>query len=238
MATSTTVVQQERHIVVVGKTGCGKSTVANNILDDKVFPVQSNVSSVTGSTVHATAIMTRGGKEYKITMIDTVGLFDTGDNRSNKSIIDEVKKCIKNYAPSGLNLVLFVFKLNRYTPEEEKTFDYIIKNLRGTIDHVSALVITNCDGKSSAARQRIIDDFKASNKTAKIADLMKMGIYTVGFPDLDDLDEEDVSAARSKIERDKEVLIDLIERSTIKHLAEEIRNDSIWENMTEFCKIL
>ena len=227
----------DRNIIVLGKTGCGKSTVSNHILHSDVFTVNSDVASVTESAAHATAKMEYGGKTYQITMIDTVGLFDT-KNRTNKSIIDEVKGCMKSKAAGGLNLVLFIFKHGRFTAEEEETFQFIINNLKDKIAHVSALIITNCDGKNIQARAKIVEDFKSNDKSAPIAAVMGKGIYTVGFPDLSDMDEDEIPIAQKKITKDEEQLLGLIAKCTTKHLKEDIQDEGVWSKVKSFCSIM
>lgn len=227
----------DRHIIIVGKTGVGKSSVANQILDDDSFPVRTDFDSGTTKTAHSDAYLSYKRSTYKITLIDTVGLFDTvvGDN---DYIIDDVKECIKANAPNGLNLVLFVVKNDRFTKEEHDTFQFIIDNLRDKIEDVSALVITRCDGMSQNARDDLITKFCESKATAKFAKFMKKGIYTVGFPDLKMMDSARIPALKEAVKKDREQLLDLIAKSSTKFLGDEIKNEGLWETVYKFCTIM
>ena len=237
MATLVTDTTEERHVVVVGKTGSGKSTVANHMLLGDVFDVKTDVDSVTTRTKHSKVTLSHNGKSYSLTLIDTVGLFDT-NKKGNKSVIEEVKSKITNYAPDGLNLVLFVIKQGRFTAEESETFQFIIDNLKSKIEGASAMVITNCESKSKAARESIVKRFRDSPTTANYAEFMTKGIYTVGFPNVAEMDEDDVPKAKEKMKKDENTLHDLIAAASEKHLAEEIINEALWDKIMKFCSIM
>ena len=227
----------DRHVIVVGKTGCGKSTVANHMMLKEVFDVKTDVDSVTTRTKHCSANLNYKGSNYKLTLIDTVGLFDT-HQRGNKSIIEDVKSSITTCAPDGLNLVLFVIKQSRFTAEEAETFQFIIDNLRGKIQGLSAMIITCCENKNKKSRDEIIKKFRESQTTAKYADFMTKGIYTVGFPNESEMDEEDIPRMKEKMKKDEEQLHELIAGATTKCLKEEIRNETWWDKIKKFCSIM
>ena len=237
MATAPADIVHDRHIILVGKTGCGKSTVANNILRGKIFKVQSDVESTKGKSKHTTTSFKHEEIWYKLMVIDSVGLFDTSP-RDNELIIDDIKDCIKLNAPNGFNLVLFVIKQGRFTSEESEMFDFLISNLKGKIEDVSALIITHCENKSEKAREDYIETFYKSEATKKYAKMMKRGIYTVGFPQLSELDEEDVPRIKEKMKMDEKKLRDLVVKSTTKFLKEEIENEVIVVRTKKFCMIL
>ena len=51
-----------RNVVVVGKTGVGKSTVANKLVGDDVFKVAEELDGVTRTISHCEATIRHGGK--------------------------------------------------------------------------------------------------------------------------------------------------------------------------------
>ena len=138
----------------------------------------------------------------------------------------------------GLNLVLFVIKQGRFTAEEPKTFQFIIDNLKSKIEGASAMIITNCESKNKATRESIVKRFRDSPTTANYAEFMTKGIYTVGFPNLDEMDEDDVPKTKEKMEKDENTLHDLIAAASEKHLKEEIQSETLWAKIKKYCSIM
>lgn len=224
-----TILQERRNIIVLGKTGAGKSTVANTILGQEVFPVSTSVQSVTRRIRRGEAKFTAHNVEYNVKLIDTVGLFDTGAV-TNTTTIEEIKTFFREKVTEGVHLVLFVFKEGRFTPEERDTFDFIIKKFSREISEISALVITNCELKSEKARQAIESEFRDVPTTKHIADFVKQGIYVVGFPKIEDIEEEFRPMMEQKVEADKNKLKMLVQSCDSEpKLAKEIFKDSFWD---------
>ena len=69
--------QPFKKLLVIGKTGTGKSSLCNRIAghdaDSNAFPVSENAESCTQSTVLANVLF-GGNKERPVSLIDTIGL--------------------------------------------------------------------------------------------------------------------------------------------------------------------
>ena len=178
-----------RNVLIIGKTGAGKSTLANKIIGKNVFG--GSVGSCTSVNSHYDAVIVdeRNRKEYTVRIIDTIGFEDTGSKdrtkKSNEQIIESVKRYFQTIAPEGLHLIIFVYRKGRFTQEEKKVFEFTTEIFEANIKPLSALVITQCDNETDEARKEIISNFREDPLTRGIANLMGKGIYAVGFADLE-----------------------------------------------------
>jgi len=196
---------RRRNIVVLGKTGAGKSTVANHIVGQELFQVSDSAASVTMTTNHAEKVFRESDSvEYNIKVIDTVGVFD--HKMTNSAVIKDIKKYFRDKVPEGLSLIIFVFKQGRFTPEERAAFYFIISNFKEHISQISALIITNCEQKDQTHRKRIVEEFQTHEQTREIARFMKKGVHCVGFPQMDEIDEEMKPLLERNIQKDDELL--------------------------------
>ncbi|XP_050391558.1 GTPase IMAP family member 9 isoform X4 [Patella vulgata] len=131
---------QELRVVMVGKTGRGKSALGNSLLRHKVF-----TSTVSGGSV--TSMCKTGYRDMKngkrLVVIDTPGLFDTRVN--NDVISKELVRCIALATP-GPHAFLFVLSVDRFTQEELDTVDHL-QELFGS--DVTKFVLFVFNGKDS-----------------------------------------------------------------------------------------
>merc|ERR1712051_799031 len=128
--TNTLVDNGRKKILVIGKTGTGKSSLCNVLCgadhDADLFPVSAEAMSCTQGTVFCDAFFNKD-KEWPFSLIDTIG-FDDPDKDDDAKIIAELVLKLKN----GCDFVnLFVIAVNGQSPRLDSSLVGMIKVFEG-----------------------------------------------------------------------------------------------------------
>ncbi|XP_028419457.1 GTPase IMAP family member 7-like [Perca flavescens] len=131
-------VSNTRRIVILGKTGSGKSSVANTIFGEGLFTIGHTFNSETREC----EARTKSVNGRSITLIDTPGFFDT--ERSEEEMKPEIVRCITECAP-GPHAFLIVIKVETFTEQEQAVITKINEYFSEEVYKYAILVFTHGD---------------------------------------------------------------------------------------------
>ncbi|XP_036417862.1 GTPase IMAP family member 9-like isoform X2 [Colossoma macropomum] len=126
------------NIVLLGRSGDGKSSAKNTILVEKSAQVWSSATSL----VNQYQAKTGNLQEKTLRIVETPGLFDISITK--EEFQQEVEKCIAHCAP-GLHAFIIILKVGRYTKQEARILEEIEELFGDEVLKYALVLFTNGD---------------------------------------------------------------------------------------------
>ncbi|XP_073689405.1 GTPase IMAP family member 9-like [Garra rufa] len=139
-------------MVLLGKSGSGKSSAGNTILGREYFYEAVSPGSITKSCERGEAQI----DDRVISVIDTPGLFDT--RMSEEQMKSEIERCVYMSVP-GPHAFLLVIRLGvRFTDEEKNTVQWIKDNFGEEAVQYTIILFTYADYLSGTPLDEYISE--------------------------------------------------------------------------------
>ncbi len=227
-----------RNILIIGKTGAGKASIANAVLGSKIFHVGGAIQGSTRKSDDRATVKEHqaGDYSYKISLVDTVGVRD--DRQQHQKMQRRINEALNNF--DSLSMIVLVFKLERFSPQERESLQEVISVLKSRLVNASlitALVVTCCEQKDDQAREEILRDLAMhGTETAEVVQFAQIGTTLVGLPKLSEVPPALKQFIEQRVTSDVQQLRELAKKAST--LASVSSEDWSWCDWLTRCTII
>ncbi|RGB25904.1 AIG1 family-domain-containing protein [Rhizophagus diaphanus] len=208
----------KKTIILIGKTGNGKSTLANVLYDEKLSEGENLFKEGDGARSETKKSKSKEFeyKGVKHIIIDTPGICDTGsgkneDENREREVYREIVEAIYDHSikGKGLNQVLFVTN-GRFTDEEKKSYALLNKAFfNEDIAKFTTVVRTNFPKfeKHDSCREDIEKMANGNDELAEMVNSCSRRVIHVNNPSIEVEDEDELRINQRKRNKSRETLL-------------------------------
>jgi len=181
------------NVILLGKTGVGKSTFLNMLQNPKQVTERKVYSQTRQPELHTIVVRnTQHDKVWALRVIDTPGIFESrekaSDVRSNTELLKLVYHCV-DFHLTQINIVAITIRGDTgFNEQEVIVSNHLIDFLGPAFSQCAMLIVSNTESMPQNKREKYIQDLKIGDKTKRISDYCKLGVIFTGSIDADQLE--------------------------------------------------